>query len=174
MKLTVALFLLPACIFAQTIQAEYDKNRDFSQYKTYRFGAGQVITPKDQRQFDEKKIDGWIKTSIREEFREKGLVEADSAADLVVTYAIGSTQRLDMQNLGPLGGTPGQDTRLWSRDYNLSSFIIDLNDRANNLVWRVNGETAATTSDAARQIDEFVAKGFRKFSVQPKKQKRKR
>jgi hypothetical protein len=172
MKLTLALLLLPACLLAQSIQAEYDKTRDFTQYKTFRFGPGQVITPKDQRQFDEKKLEAWIKTSIREEFREKGLIEVDSAADLIVTYAIGSSQRLDMQNLGPMGGAPGQDSRIWSRDYTLSSFIIDLNDRANHLVWRVNGETGATTADAARQIDEFVAKGFRKFSIRPKKQKR--
>jgi hypothetical protein len=115
-----------------------------------------------------------VTAAIREEFKEKGLVEVDSAADLVVTYAIGSTQRLDMQNLGPMGGTPGQETRLWSRDYSLSSFIIDLNDASRNLIWRVNGETSASTSDAARQIDEFVGKGFRKFSIQPKKQKRKK
>lgn len=174
MKNLLALLLFPVCLHAQSIQAEYDKNRDFTRYKTFRFGEGQVITPKDQRVVDEKQLHQWITASIREEFKEKGLVEADSTADLVVTYAIGSTQRLDMQNLGPMGGTPGQDTRMWSRDYTLSSFIIDLNDRSKNLIWRVNGETSASTNDAARQIDEFVAKGFRKFSVQPKKQKRKK
>jgi len=175
MKICSLFFLLAAVsVQAQTIRAEYDKTRDFSIYKTFQLGGGQIITPRDKRNFDETKLHQWVQEAITEELKEKGLVLIDSAADLTVSYAIGSTTHLDMQNLGPMGGTPGQDSRLWSRDYTLSSLIIDLRDRSRNVIWRVNGETVASTADAARQIDEFVAKGFRRFSIQPKKKKRNR
>jgi hypothetical protein len=172
--IAILLASLPALLPAQTVRAEYDKTRDFSRYKTFQLGDGQITTPRDQRNFDEGKLHAWIRAALAEEFKEKGLQQVDSGGDLTVTYAIGSTQHLDMQNLGPLGGAPGQDSRLWSRDYTLSTLIIDLRDRSRNLIWRVNGEANASTADAARQIEEFVSKGFRKFSIHPPKQKRKK
>lgn len=173
-KWVLLFLLLPALVPAQTVRAEYDKNRDLSRYKTFQMGEGQITTPRDLRNFDEGKLHAWIKAAIAGELKEKGLMQLDSGADLTATYAIGSTQHMDMQNLGPMGGAPGQDSRLWSRDYTLSTLIIDLRDRSRNLIWRVNGETSASTADAARQIDEFVGRGFRKFSIHPPKQKRKR
>lgn len=176
MRFVTTLFLF-CCAFAgfsQEIQVEYDKDRDLSKYKTFAIGEGEIITPKDRRKIDDARLHEWVRTAISGELKDKGMTQLDSLADITVTYLIGSLERSDMQNLGPAGMAPGSSDRTWSRDYEQSSFIIDLNDRSNLLVWRINGVTSTSSPNAANMIDEVVAKGFKKFSIKPKKEKKKK
>lgn len=159
--------------FGQQIEVEYDKDRDFSKYKTFTITEGEIITPKDRRKIDDAKLHQWVREAVAGELQDKGLTQLDSLGDLTVTYLIGSLERSDLQNLGPAGMTPGSQDRTWSRDYEQSSFIIDLNDRSNILVWRISGVTSTSSPNAANMIDEVVAKGFKKFSIKPKKGKKK-
>ena len=175
MRLCLLLCLLSAALHAQDIQVEFDKNRDLTGYKTFRFGEGEIITPKDQRVIKDATMHQWVKNAIREELTAKGLTFVDSAkADLVASYIIGSLQRSDMQNLGPMGTAPGSNEQTWSRNFQQSSLIIDLNDRGNLLIWRIQGVTSTTTPDAENMIREVVSKGFKKFSLKPKKDKKKK
>jgi hypothetical protein len=160
--------------FGQEIEVEYDKTRDLSKYKTFAITEGEIITPKDKRKIDDAKLHEWVREAVAGELKDKGLTHLDSLADLTVTYLIGSLERSDLQNLGPGGMAPGSSDRTWSRDYEQSSFIIDLNDRSNILVWRINGVTSTSSPNAANMIDEVVAKGFKKFSLKPKKEKKKK
>ena len=100
-------------------------------------------------------------------------MDSADAGDLVVSFVVGSLERSDLEQLGPLGMTPGSSSQTWSRDFRLGSLIIDLNDRSNNLIWRVNATTTTNTSDAQRMIDQVVSAGFKKFSLKPKKVKKK-
>lgn len=156
----------------QGLTVEYDKNHDFSQYKTYRIDGGEITTPQDQRTYKEEDLHAWIKGALEEELKEKGLVKVDSAADLTLSYAIGSTSRTDYERLGPMGTSPGNSNQVWSRDYQLSSVMIDMNDRKGNLVWRVNGTTNVAPVNVKRGMDQVVAEGFKKFSIKPKKKKK--
>ncbi|MFZ5970747.1 MAG: DUF4136 domain-containing protein [Bacteroidota bacterium] len=175
MRLWVVFFFLTTSLWAQDIEVEYDKNRDLTGYKTFRFGEGEIITPKDQRVIKDATMHQWVKKAIREELTGKGLVFVDSAkADLTASYIIGSLQRSDMQNLGPMGTAPGSTDQTWSRNFQQSSLIIDLNDRSNILIWRIQGVTTTTTPDAENMIREVVSKGFKKFSLKPKKEKKKK
>jgi hypothetical protein len=151
---------------------EYDKKRDFSHYKSFSFGESQIITPPDQKQVADAALDKWIKNGVTRELELKGLKRVDSAAQLIVTYAAGSLERSDAESLGPLGLTPGANpSRTWMRDYRQTSLIIDLNDRSNNLIWRVNSTSNLSTADGERAIDAIVGKGFRKFGKPVKKKK---
>jgi Domain of unknown function (DUF4136) len=175
MRLLIFLLLLSFSAWSQDIQVEYEKNRDLSKYKTFRFGEGEIITPKDKRVVKDATIHKWVRDAIMEELTEKGLIYLDSArADLVASYIIGALERSDMQNLGPMGGTPGSTNQTWSRNFQQSSLIIDLNERNNILIWRINGVTSTTTPDAANMIKDVVSKGFKKFSLKPKKEKKKK
>lgn len=172
------IFFLSAISFslsAQGLKVEYDKDHDFTQYKTFSFGEGEIITPKDERTVKDEDLHKWVREAIAEELKEKGLQQADSSgADLVVSYAIGSLNRRDVEQLGPLGQTPGDNSRTWSRDYAEGSFIIDLNDRSKRRVWRINASTNTSSSDQTRMIDQVVGEGFKKFSLKPKKSKKKK
>ena len=172
----IPLFLLIGfCSHAQDIEVEYDKNRDLSKYKTFSFGEGEVITPKDQQQGNPASLKKLVKSSISEQLMEKGMQQMDSTGkgDLVASFVVGSLARSDYEQLGALGMTPNSSSRTWSRDFNMGSLIIDLHDRSNNLIWRVNATTTINTTNAQSMIDQVVSKGFKKFSLKPKKVKKK-
>ena len=138
-------------------------------YKTYQFGEAEVITPKDKRILDEAKTRAIVNSAIELELKERGLQRVDSNAHLVVSYIIGSMDRSSVYNAGPLGGTPGvQSQGAEMRDYSEGSFIIDLNDRSNNLIWRVNAVSNFTEANLLNQIDQVLEKGFKKFPNKPK------
>lgn len=154
--------------FAQDITAEYDKNRDFTIYKTFSIGEAEIITPKDQRKVGDEKIHKWVQDAIASELIDKGLTQVDSLGDLTVSYIIGSLERSNLESSGQGGIGAGVVTR----DYEQSSFVIDMNDRNNFLVWRINGITSTSSPNAMTMIEEVVAKGFKKFSIKPRKKKK--
>lgn len=159
--------------YGQTIDVEYDKTRDFSHYKTFRFGESQIITPNDQKKVSDKLLNKWIVTAITEELKQKGLKQSDSSADLTITYAEGTLARSDVENVGPVPLTPGQDAnRNFMYEYRQTSLIIDLNDKSNNLIWRINSTTNMTNEEGERAIDAIVEKGFKKFGRAPKRKKK--
>ncbi len=149
---------------AQDILVTFDKTKDFSAYKTFRVGESEVITPKDKRIIDEKVLRQKVDKEIIEELTRKKLQPVDSNAQLVVSYIIGMVERSDVYDPGPLGGTPGLVTRATVvDDFNEGTFVVDLNDRSTNLIWRIEGKIRYTTNDIMQQVDEVLEKGFKKF-----------
>jgi len=167
--LSAFLFCLSFHASGQEINVEFDKKHDFSKYKTFSFGESQVVTPEDQKQISDATLNKWIKAGVTRELEFKGLKRVDSLADLVITYVIGTMARSDAQPIGPLGMTPGSNDRTWSRNYRQTSLIIDLNDRSNYLVWRINAVADVIGADAERVIDLIIVKGFKKFKKSQKK-----
>lgn len=170
----VAFTWLSLSAFSQDINVEYDKNRDLSRYKTFTIGSGEIITPKDRRTGTEANLHKWVKAAIVEELTEKGMVQVDSAGDLLATYLVGTQQRRDVSQLGPLGTSPDNSSQTWSRDYTMGNLIIDLNDHNKNLIWRITATTGAAAMDINVLIDQVVSAGFKKFSLKPKKAKKKK
>ncbi|MBL7871055.1 MAG: DUF4136 domain-containing protein [Cyclobacteriaceae bacterium] len=167
-----ALMLISSIGFGQELKVEFDKNRDFSQYKTFRFGEGEIITPKDQQQSNEKDIEKWIRNAIRRELEMRALTLVDSSSDLVVSYVAGSLARSATGDVGPMGLTPGSNDRTYIRDYRQGSLIIDLNDRSKLLVWRINATSDMSATGGERMIGQIVEKGFRKYPKPTKKKKK--
>ncbi len=54
------LFLVSLDAWSQSIEVEYDKKRDFTVYKTFRFGESQITTPADQKQIKDEVLNRWI------------------------------------------------------------------------------------------------------------------
>lgn len=169
----ITAILFSAIVTAQEIKVEFDKNHDFSQYKTFRFGEEEVITPKDQKQVSDQDIKRWVVKAITTELGLKGLKQADSAADLVVSYVVGTLSRSDMGNVGPMGMAPGSNERTYIRDYQQGSLIIDLNDSKNFLIWRINSTTNMSSAGGERLVDQIVQRGFKQFGKPVKKKKKK-
>jgi len=169
----LAFLLVASVVRGQELKVEFDKDRDFSKYKTYRFGEGEIITPKDQQQVSEADIDKWIRTAITRELEMRGLTKVDSASDLIVSFAAGTLSRSSMGDAGPMGMTPGSQDRAYIRDYRQGSLIIDLNDKSNVLVWRINATSDMSTTGGERMIDQIVEMGFRKYPKPSKKKKKK-
>lgn len=170
-NLVVLLLAVSTHVFGQGIKVEYDKKHDLTKYKTFSFGESQVITPPDQKQVSDATVDKWIKNGVTRELEFKGLKRVESGGDLTVTYAVGTMSRSDMQAVGPLGQTPGSSATTWSRNYNQTSLIVDLNNKSNFLVWRINAVADVVGTDGERTIDLIVERGFKKFGRPVKKKK---
>ena len=164
--------LIASVAYGQDIKVEYDKKLDFTQFKTFRFGEGEVITPEDQQVVSEEQMNKWVQAAVSRELEAKGLTRVDSSADLTVSYAIGAMARSDAGSVGPMGLTPGSMERNYSRDYSQGSFVIDLNNRNNVLVWRINATSSSDLRHGEDVISEIVARGFKKFGKPEKKKKK--
>lgn len=178
--MTQRVLVLPALMLSlfcsAQIKVESEPGTDFSRYKTFMFGEGEIITPKDLRQVPDSTLHKWVKGAIQEEFRKKGLKQVTVSPDLIVSYITGTQTRSDAGDVGPLGLTPGGNTtQTYLRDYRQGSLVIDLNDQKNSkLVWRVNAMMNTNNPDAKQSIDQIVVKGFKKFSIKPKREKKKK
>jgi hypothetical protein len=172
--LSFILLLFGMTAHSQQLKVEYDKNHDFSQYKTFRIGEGEVTTPKDQRQINEAQLKKWVTSAVVTELKLRGLQQADSTADLVVSYIVGSMAKSDAGDVGPMGLTPGSMDRTYMRDYRQGNLVIDLNDRRNNLVWRINGTTEMSNGNAEGMINAIVQKGFKNYGKPVKSKKKKK
>jgi len=161
------LAVIPA--LAQDIKVEYDKTKDYSGYKTFRFGESEIITPKEKKKLSDKALDKIIKDAIIKVMTSKGLSQSDSSAQIMVTYVAGVFEHSETQNLGPLGQAPGSSSQTWSNNYSQGELIIDLNDdQSKKLIWRINSQTNTTTPEASQYIEQIVDKGLKKFAVKPK------
>jgi Domain of unknown function (DUF4136) len=165
------LLFLPS--FGQTVEVEFNKNKDYTQYKTFSFGQSQITTPSDQKLIKDATMDAWIVKAITQELEMKGLKKSDSLPDLVITYVEGTLARSDTERLGPLALTPGAEPdRSFTHEYKQSTLIIDLNDRNGNLIWRINSTTNMTATEVERTVDAIVEKGFKRFAKPTKKKKK--
>jgi hypothetical protein len=159
---------------AQSIEVTFDKTRDMTGYKTFSFGETEVITPKDMRTMDPAKLKENVNTIIARELTGKGLQRADTSAQLVVSYIIGYLERSGIYNAGRLGGTPGAPTSAGAvmEDYKEGTFVVDLEDRSDNLIWRISSVIRYSNTETLRQVEEVVTKGFKKFPNKLKKKKK--
>ncbi len=174
--LLVPVWMLSFFCSAQDIKVDHDPGMDLTNYKTFKFGEGEIITPKDQRQVPDSILHQWVRVAVVEELAKKGLIQTDTAADLVVSYITGSQMRSDAGKYGPLGLTPGANpSQTYQRDFRQGNLVVDLNDpRSNKLVWRVNATMNTNNPDLEGIISQIVVKGFKKFSIKPKREKRKK
>jgi hypothetical protein len=168
------LLLTSFASFAQDVKAEYDKDRDLSKYKTFTMGEGEITTPRDQRTVADNDLRKWVHDAIISELVGKGLTQLDTLGDLTASYIVGSIALMDVQNLGPMGTSPNSSDQTWSRDYRQGNLVVDLNDRSNILIWRVNATTSYGTPASDKNIQALLAQGFRKFTTKPKKEKKKK
>lgn len=169
----ISILLRINSAWCQEIKVEFDKDRDYTQYKTFRFGEGELVTPKDQRQITPEQADNWVKEAMTKELELKGLKRVDSVADLVVSYVIGTLARSNAGDVGPLGLTPGSMERTYMKDYLQGNMVIDLNDRRDIKVWRVNATMEVSSSNAEKMINQVVQRGFKKFPKSKEKVKKK-
>jgi|SRR6185369_7930532 hypothetical protein len=152
------MLLLVGSALGQDVRYNFDKDTDFSKFKTYKW-----VDMKEAQKVDEL-IDKQIKAAIDTELAKKGLskVDADSA-DLYIGYqtAIGTEKQFTSYNndwgYGPgwgggwYGGGGGMTTGQTSTIYT-GQLALDMYDSAHkDLVWR---GTASKTLDPNAKPDK--------------------
>jgi hypothetical protein len=162
---------------AQTAKADFDKNLDFSKYKTFAFKKGtDAPTPFAQER---------IVAAIANQLKARGLTQAEPADLLVYTHTQVSTEkRVDTTGFG-YGGYPGWGG--WGGGFTTSSAVVteipigtvmvDVVDaKTNELAWRgIASDTLSsnpTPEKSEKRINKAMNKLFTKYPVAPVSEKK--
>jgi hypothetical protein len=168
----VFVFLLVSCgTIVADVNVDWDRQADFSHFKTYAWGKG---TPAKNPLMAQRIVE-----AIDQNLAAKGLqkVEDPSAADLIVIYhaAVGTQTQLNTTDMGGgwgwrWGGT-GMSTTTVDK-IPTGQLVVDIGDaKTKKLLWM--GNASDTLSDKpeknADKINKVVKKMFEKFPPPVKK-----
>ena len=153
---------------AADVKTDYDRNTNFSQYKTY---SWEQVQTRDPLMVDR------IKSAVNGSLAAKGLTEVPTGGDLsiVAIEVTHNQQTLDTfyNNFGGgrrFGGFG--DATTTTETYRVGTLVVDLSDlTTKKLVWR--GSASDTLSDKSEKnidnLDKGVVKMFKKFPPDPSK-----
>lgn len=178
----LALLAIAGSALAQDVRYNFDKETDFSKFKTYKW-----VEMKDAKKPDDL-IDKQIRESIDAELAKKGLTKTDSEnADLYVGYqaGIGTEKQFtsfnDSWGYGPGwyrggwygGGGGGMTTGQTSTIY-IGQLALDMYDSAKkDLVWRGTAsktiDTKAKPEKRQKNLQKAMAKLLKNYPPPVKK-----
>ena len=161
--------LAVAASFAEQVKTDYDRNADFSQYKTY---SWKKIQTQDPLMVDR------IKTSVSAALTAKGWTPVESGGDIAVV-AIEMTKTNRTLNTfydgfgggWRWGGGFGQSTTTVDT-YKVGTLVVDLFDaNTKKLIWRgSSSDTLSSKSDKnIKNLDKEAKKMFDHFPPDAKK-----
>ena len=167
MAITLVILSLVAASLAQEIKTDYNRNADFSQYKTFSF---EKVDTKDPLWVDR------ITTAVGGALTAKGLTQVESGGDIAI-IAIGMAQDRQTLNTFYDGFGGGWGWRRWGGDdfgesttttetYRVGTLVVDLFDRkTKTLLWRGSASNTLSNSSSKniKNFDKSVEKLFKEF-----------
>ncbi|HWY71926.1 MAG TPA: DUF4136 domain-containing protein [Terriglobales bacterium] len=160
---SLLVFVLTAASLAQQVKTDYDRDANFSKYKTFSF---EKIQTKDPLLVDR------IKSAVSTALTAKGLSQVESGGDIsVVAVEMTNTQqRLDTFYNGfgggwRWGGRFG-DATTTTETYQVGTLIVDMFDSSTKeLLWRGSAsDTLSNKSDKnIKNLDKGVQKMFKNY-----------
>ncbi|KIA87522.1 DUF4136 domain-containing protein [Flavobacterium sp. AED] len=171
--LPVVLLLIVASCSSVKVYSDFDKNADFSQYKTYAFHR-RGIDRVEVSELDKKRI----LHAIDNELSKKGMTKSETP-DLLINILTKEREQVDVSQYNAgwgYGWGWGWNPYLWGgRTYVSTStegtLYIDLIDaKKKELVWEGEGVGYLTQNrkEKEKQINEFVAKILEQFPPKAK------
>src|SRR4029453_3055531 len=175
--LSICFLLMTGTAFAQKVTVDFDKNTDFSKYKTYAFSVGTPtpLTLTNQR----------IEQAIEAQLVAKGLARVASNPNLSIVYncAVDKRTQLNTTSIGDWGWGPGWgryggwgawggwggfggDALTQVEEISVGQLIVDIGDAAaKRYVWRGNATDTVSSNPEknAKTINRAVRKMFEKF-----------
>lgn len=158
-----------ACLLALTVAAcnpiytsyDWDKEADFTQYKTYTWYEREQTKPQDaqQAQMMNPLMITRIQNEVDKALKEKGMQKVDEGPDVWVNYTLGSVGRTEISQTGYGYGFGTTSVR----DITEGTLLIDLIDaRSNKLVWRGIAENAHREDASPQEINDTIDKAVAK------------
>jgi len=161
-RFTIAILILALSLPALAkINVDFDRDADFSGYKTYAWLPGtEAKSPLYHKR---------IMAAIDLRMEERGYTRVEGEADLYVLYhASLSTERyVDVDDFGYWGRWRGWgSTTIDVYDIKVGTLIVDILDGGSrDLIWRGAGDDSFTSKAEKneKKINKIVGKMFRKF-----------
>ena len=178
MKKTVFGAFMIMLLIAQTsiaqVKSDYDKEADFSKYKTYTFAGWQENSDKILNEFDKKRI----LDALRSEFSNKGMEVVESDGDAIITLFIVVNQKTSTTAYTDFNGGMGYGGRWgWGyggmgmgsatttyteSDYKEGTLVVDMYDSTEKqLIWQ--GVITSTVTENPKKREKTIPKKIRKL-----------
>lgn len=166
MKIFALGLLAVLSVYAQKVEIEFDRNVDFSKFKTFAIRDGRLNSKNPSLNSDlvRKRLDD----DIQKYLSSKGLSSvASGPADLNVRYTLGAVRRAQTEAYP--AGWWGMRTRVVRVPYTEGTLVIDFrNPGTRSLVWRaIAREDKSDPSKVEGKLDDMVKKSIDKYP--PKK-----
>lgn len=179
----LAVLVLSACTTTPKVQTDFDRNADFSSYRTFGF----VETLATDRSGYSTLLTGYFKSAVQREMTGLGYTLSDKNPDLLVNFSTNSEARSDVRSTGPTtgyggyygyrrgmyAGFPAYNTNVDTVHYKVGTVNIDVVDaKKKQLVWEGATEgrlTKKVMADPQAAINGAVANIFAQYPTrQPK------
>ena len=163
------------------VRSDYDKNADFSKYKTYSFLGWQKESDQQVNDFDKKRI----YDAFKAEFSARGMEYVETGGDVSITFFVVVNQKTSTtaytNYTGGYGyrsswgwgmGSGYATTTYHESDYNEGTFVVDMYDNSTkNLAWQGVLTKVITEKPEKREktIPKSVKKLMKKYPVKPTK-----
>jgi|SRR6267142_1928861 len=161
------MLLVAAKLPAQQVKTDYDRNANFTQYKTY---SWEQVKTKDPLDVDR------IKSAVNSALSAKGWTQVDSGGDVsIVAMEITQTQQTLNTFYNGFGGGWGWrrfggggfgEATTTTDTYKVGTVVVDLFDtKSKQLIWRgSSSDTLSNNSDKnIKNLDKGVEKMFQHF-----------
>jgi len=163
------------------VTSDYDKDTDFSKYKTYTFAGWQKDCEKQLTEFDQKRIID----ALTSEFAERGLKLVDESGDAIMAIYIVLKKETSTtaytEYTGGIGVRPawgfgagmGTATTTYEQDtYTEGTLVVDLYDaKSKKLIWQ--GVFKGIVKDNPKKREKTIPKNIHKlmkgYPVEPAK-----
>ncbi|GGF47153.1 hypothetical protein GCM10011339_39600 [Echinicola rosea] len=155
------------------VKSDYDKETDFSKYKTYSFEGWQKESDQHLNEFDKKRI----LESLKSEFAMRGMVHSEDNADakialyVVLDQKTSTTAYTDFMGgygYGPRwgwgmgAGNVSATTTYSNDDYTEGTLVVDMYDSdSDKLVWQ--GILTSTVTEKPEKRDKTIPKNIKKL-----------
>lgn len=172
-----SLVLLASACSTIRVKTNSAPDVDFAQYRTFAVEQGEVMGPNHAREPANGPAEARIRKGIADQLRAKGMVENESAPDVVATFVLGTQERTELDAFtppyvgwgygpwGPMGWWGGTGYPQWyTRTYVQGTLVVDLVDaHTDRAVWRAYARTDLSGSNLDPEIDRAVAKAFKDY-----------
>lgn len=188
MAMRKLLILLAASAFLAScsslkISYDYDKNVDFSQFKTYSYYGWAKDSDELMSQFDKKRVE----TAFAKEFEKRGIEYVEKGGDIVVSLFLvvdektSTTAYTNHYGGGPYYGPYGygvgwgwgmgySTTSYHQYDYKVGTLVCDIfSSESKQLVWQGvgSGTIAENVHNRERNINRSVNMIMSQYPVKP-------
>ena len=144
------LALFGAAAGAAEIRVNYDRQADFTRYKTWSWRKG---TPAPNPVADKQ-----LRDAIESKLAARGLSRVESRGDLEVVYHAAAENKIGLEKVGyQQPGFEAEATRV--RYLSVGTLLLDMIDApSGKVVWR--GEAKDATTPAPRAIERMIDEGI--------------
>lgn len=183
----LSIIFLGACS-SLTVKSDYDKEVDFSKYKTFEYYGWAEESDKILNRFDKERIE----KAFGNEFRKRGLKFVEDGGDMVVSLFIvvdqktTTTAHTNHYNMGGYGyggrgwyggyggmGMGTSTTTYSENDYLVGTLVVDVFDKADKkMIWQSIGQKTVDDNPNTREKNsaKVAAAIMKPFPIKPIKE----